>query len=249
MTTTTASPTTPPADSAGGTTAVDLDADVLTVRDLNRAMRDALAAGRGPITVRNPGARHNIGVALLNAGNVLVDGSAGYYCAGMNDGATVEVRGSAGWGAAEGMLSGTVIVRGNAGNGAAASIRGGTVVVHGDCAARAGVAMKGGLLLIQGDAGYMTGFMMQKGAIVICGNAGDALADSMYEGVVFVGGEIAALGNDAIVEAPSPDDEAMLTQACATYAVTAPRAFKKIVAGRKLWNFEHSELDTWRHAL
>ena len=160
----------------------------------------------------------------------------------MNDGASVEIRGSAGWGLAEGMLSGTVVVDGNAGNGAAASIRGGTVVVHGDCAARAGVAMKGGLLLIQGDAGYMTGFMMQRGAIVICGNAGDALADSMYEGDVFVGGEIAALGNDAVIEEPTADDAAMIATACATYAVTPPARFRKIVAGRKLWNFEHSEL-------
>lgn len=225
-----------------------LDADALSVREVNRAVRSALAHDT-PVTVANTGARHNLAVALLHSGRVVADGSVGYYCAGMNDGATVEVRGSAGWGLAEGMLSGTVVVRGNAGNGAAASIRGGTVVVHGDCAARAGIAMKGGLLLIQGDAGYMTGFMMQKGVIVICGNAGDALADSMYEGVVFVGGEIESLGNDAIVEAPTADDLAMLAAAFATYGVTPPARLKKVVAGRKLWNFEHAELETWRHAL
>jgi glutamate synthase domain-containing protein 3 len=227
----------------------DLDADVLPVRELNRAIRGGLAEGQSPITVRNPGARHNLGVALLKPGTVVFDGSVGYYCAGMNDGARVEIRGSAGWGLAEGMLNGTIIVDGNAGNGAAASIRGGTVVVRGDCAARAGVAMKGGLLLIQGAAGYMTGFMMQKGAIVICGDAGDALADSMYEGTVFVGGEIAALGNDAVIEEPTADDTAMIAGACATYGVTPASRFRKIVAGRKLWNFEHSELETWRHAL
>ena len=234
---------------AAAAPAVDLDAGTTPVRELNRALRSSLAAGSTHITVRNPGARHNLAVALLAPGQVTFEGSVGYYCAGMNDGASVEIHGSAGWGLAEGMLNGSVVVRGNAGNGAAASIRGGTVVVHGDCAARAGVAMKGGLLLVQGDAGYMTGFMMQKGAIVICGNAGDALADSMYEGVVFVGGEIAALGNDAVIEDPTADDRAMIAAACATYAVTPPGAFRKIVAGRKLWNFEHSELDTWRHAL
>ena len=218
------------------------------MRDINRAMRAALAAG-SEVLVRNSGARHNLGVALLQPGRVTFDGSVGYYSAGMNDGATVEIRGSAGWGLAEGMLSGTVTVHGNAGNGAAASIRGGTVVVHGDCAARAGVAMKGGLLLIEGDAGYMTGFMMQKGAIVICGNAGDALADSMYEGVVFVGGEIAALGNDAVIEEPTAADQAMLATAFAQHGITPPTRLRKIVAGRKLWNFEHAELETWRHAL
>ena len=241
--------TSPPATagSAAGP-ALELDADEQTVREINMAMRAALSSGRHTV-VRNTGARHNLGVALLHPGRVNFQGSVGYYCAGMNDGATVEVQGSAGWGLAEGMLSGTVVVRGNAGNGAAASIRGGTVVVHGDCAARAGVAMKGGLLLIQGDAGYMTGFMMQKGVIVICGNAGDALADSMYEGVVFVGGEIAELGNDAVIGEPTAQDEAMLRGAFKAHAITPPAHMRKIVAGRKLWNFEHAELETWRHAL
>ena len=219
-----------------------------SIREINVAIRAALAEGR-PVDIVDPGARHNLGVALLTPGTVRIDGSVGYYCGGMNDGATVDVDGSAGWGLAEGMLSGTVTVSGNAGNGAAASIRGGTVVVRGDCAARAGVAMKGGTLLIAGDAGYMTAFMMQKGVVVICGDAGEALADSMYEGTVFVGGEIASLGNDAVVEAPSADDERWLAELFATHHVARPTAVRKIVSGRKLWNFEKHELETWRAAL
>ena len=73
--------------------------------------------------VRNPGARHNLGVALLTPGFVTFEGSVGYYCAGMSDGASVRIRGSAGWGVAEGLLGGLVTIEGNAGNGAAASIR------------------------------------------------------------------------------------------------------------------------------
>jgi methylamine---glutamate N-methyltransferase subunit B len=219
-----------------------------SIRDLNRTIRSALAAGRA-VEISDPGARHNVGIALLEPGSVHVHGSVGYYCAGMNDGATVEVDGSAGWGLAEGMLSGMVLVRGNAGNGAAASIRGGTVVVRGDCAARAGIAMKGGMLVVGGDVGYMAAFMMQKGVIVVCGDAGEALADSMYEGVVFVGGSIASLGNDAVIESPSVDDHRLLDSALATHGIARPARFSKIVSGRKLWNFETSELETWRAAL
>ena len=228
--------------------ATTVDCAGLGIRDINVAIRAALADGR-PVDVVHPGARHNLGVALLTAGTVRIDGSVGYYCGGMNDGATVAVDGSAGWGLAEGMLSGTVTVTGNAGNGAAASIRGGTVVVRGDCAARAGIAMKGGTLLIAGDAGYMTAFMMQKGVVVICGDAGEALADSMYEGTVYVGGAIASLGNDAVVEAPADDDERWLDALFAAHDVRRPGAFRKIVSGRKLWNFQKHELDTWRAAL
>lgn len=218
------------------------------IRDINRAIRSSLADGNR-VVVRDPAARHNLGVALLTPGDVTFDGSVGYYCGGMGDGARILIRGSAGWGLAEGQLSGTVIVDDNAGNSAAASIRGGTVVVRGDCAARAGVAMKGGRLLIGGDAGYMTGFMMQKGFIAIAGDAGDGLADSMYEGAIFVAGAIASLGNDTVVDLASDDDQAMLEAAFAEYDLPKPGRFKRIVSGRKLWNFEKHELDTWRAAL
>src|SRR5262249_37251528 len=136
-----------------------------------------------------------------------------------------------------------------AGSGVAASIRGGTVVVRGDAAARAGVSMKGGTLLIGGSCGYMAGFMMQKGRIVICGDAGEALADSMYEGVVFVGGKITALGNDAVIQEPTPEDKAVLTDLLHTHNIPAPNSFQKIVSGRKLWNFDKKDLEVWKAAL
>jgi glutamate synthase domain-containing protein 3 len=227
---------------------LELDATTRPIREINVEMRTALSDGRAVI-VRNPGARHCLGVALLDPGEVMFEGSVGYYCGGMSDGATIHVRGSAGWGLAEGILSGTIVVDGNAGNSAAASIRGGTVVVRGDCAARAGVAMKGGRLIIGGNAGYMTGFMMQKGYIAIAGDAGEAIADSMYEGTVFVAGEIGSLGNDTVVETAPEDDQAMLEAAFAEFGLARPGPFRRIVAGRKLWNFEKHELETWRSAL
>lgn len=226
-----------------------IDCSGKSVRQCNRALRDAIAAGQHEIQVLNPEARHNLGVALLDKVRVVFEGSVGYYCAGMSDGAQVEIRGSAGWGTAESMLNGTVIIDGNAGSGVGASIRGGTVVVRGDAAARAGVSMKGGTLLIGGSCGYMAGFMMQKGRIVICGDAGDALADSMYEGVVYIGGKIASLGNDTVVEEPSPEELSALSDLLATYRVPAPRNFKKVISGRKLWNFDRKELDIWKAAL
>jgi len=219
-----------------------------TTREINRELRDA-TAGEMDIHVLDPGARHNLGVALLRPVRVVFEGSVGYYCAGMMDGAQVEVRGSAGWGAGESMLGGTLLIDGHAGSGVAASIRGGTVVVRGDAAARAGVSMKGGTLLVGGSCGYMAGFMMQKGRIVVCGDAGDALADSMYEGVVFVGGKIEALGNDAVIEGPTADELASVRELLSAYGLSGPATFKKVVSGRKLWNFDRKELAAWKAAL
>lgn len=219
-----------------------------TVRKINAAIRRLVEGGAREILVRHPGARHNLAVAILTDVAITLDGPVGYYAGGMSDGVRLRVRGSAGWGLAEGLLSGEVVVEGNAGNGAAASIRGGTVVVQGDAAARAGVAMKGGLLLIGGGCGYMTGFMMQRGTIVVCGNAGPALADSMYEGVIFVGGEIAELGNDAVVSDADASELATIREALARYDLAGPKTFRKVVSGRKLWNYDKKELEAWKAA-
>jgi glutamate synthase domain-containing protein 3 len=221
-------------------------------REINAEIKQAIAAGDRDIVVKDPGARHNLGVAVLAPVRIRFAGSVGYYCAGLSDGPHIEIDESGGWGLAESMLSGEIVVRGSAGNGAAAAIRGGTVVIHGDAAARLGVSMKGGTVLVAGNCGYMAAFMGQKGTLVVCGNAGDAFADSMYETVCFVGGRVGGLGTDAVVESPSQEDAAWLDATLAQYLPKANKRgqdFKKIVAGRKLWNFDKREWKVWQEAL
>ena len=226
-----------------------VDCEGKTTREINQHIRRLIEAGEKQIVLVNPLARHNLAVAILQPVRIVIEGSVGYYAAGMVDGPTVEIRGSAGWGVAECMMSGTVIVDGNAGNGAAAALRGGTVVIRGDAAARAGISMKGGSLIIQGNAGYMTGFMAQKGAIIILGDADEALADSMYETEVFVAGRIAELGNDAVVSEPSDADRATVRALLRSFDLPEPRSLKKVVAGRRLWNFDKKDFELWKQAL
>ncbi len=226
-----------------------IDAEAKTSREINRQIKELLATGAKEICVLHPGARHNLAVGILNPVSIIFEGSVGYYCGGLMDGAALEIHGSAGWGLGESMMSGTIQVRGNTGNSCAASIRGGTIVVHGNVGARAGVSMKGGLLIVEDDCGYMTGFMMQKGVIIVCGNSGPALADSMYEGCIYVGGEIEELGNDAAVKEPEKDDWKFLKENLGRWGIPAERPFKKVVAGRRLWNFDKQEINLWREAL
>jgi methylamine---glutamate N-methyltransferase subunit B len=206
-----------------------VDCRSLSVRQINQAIRRLIDAGEREILVRNPGARHNLAVAILTDVAITIDGPVGYYAGGMSDGVKLTIRGSAGWGVAECLMSGTVVVRG-------------------DAAARAGVSMKGGLLVIGGGCGYMTGFMMQRGRIIVCGDAGDALADSMYEGVVYVGGEIAALGSDAVVSDASAAEMAEIHATLARHGLKTPARFRKVVSGRKLWNYDKKDMETWKAA-
>jgi len=233
----------------------NIDAAGQSVREINQAIRQRIGR-KEAVTVKNPGARHNLGVALLEAGEVRIAGSVGYYCGGLSDGASIEIEGSAGWGLAESMLSGTVRVHGNAGSGAAAALRGGTVVIHGDAAARLGVSLKGGTVLVGGNCGYMAGFMAQKGTLIVCGDAGEAFADSMYATECYVGGKVNNLGTDAVLAAMDPGDVVRLEETLATYLPpalrkTKPRAvdFKKVVSGRKLWNFDKRAWKIWQEAL
>lgn len=227
-----------------------LDCSDLTTRAINQAIRAAAAGGATAIRLLHPAARHNLGVALPQGLTLTIAGSAGYYVAGLNDGASVRVLGGVGWGAGESMREGTIEIDGDAGNAVAASIRAGTVVVRGDASTRAGIAMKGGLLLVAGNVGPMAGFMMQKGILVICGHAGDGVADSMYAGTVFLGKGHGDLGADAVFADVTADDREMLGAAFERWKITAPAdGFRKIVAGRRLWNFQQTDRDLWKRAL
>src|SRR5712691_6515685 len=217
-----------------------------TIREVNRAIREAVAAGERSIHVVHPEARHNIAVALLAPVEIRIEGSVGYYCGGMGDGPRIEIAGSAGWGISECIMGVTGVCRGSAGNGAGASIRGGRVVIHGNAAARAGISRKGGTVLIGGNTGYMTGFMMQKGTIVVCGDTGEGLGDSMYAGEIYVGGRIGGLGNDAVERPMTEDDEKYLDALLREHALPGdPGRFTKVCTGGRLHNFNKHEFDVW----
>jgi glutamate synthase domain-containing protein 3 len=136
------------------------------------------------------------------------------------------------------------------GNAVAASIRAGIVVVRGNASTRAGITMKGGMLLVAGDVGPMAGFMMQKGVMIVCGDAGDGVADSMYAGTLFLGGRHGELGADAVFEEVSAADQELLGAELERWEIDAPpQGFRKLVAGKTLWNFHESDRHLWKSAL
>jgi glutamate synthase domain-containing protein 3 len=227
-----------------------LDCDALPVRQIHRLIRSVVEGGKATrVRLIHPKARHNLGVAMPEGLHLTIDGPAGYYAAGLNDGSTVKVKGGVGWGLAESMRDGTVIVNGDAGNAAAASIRAGTVVVRGSCSTRAGIAMKGGTLIVGGNVGPAAGFMMQKGRIIVCGDAADGVADSMYEGTIYVGGGLGALGSDVVEEEMTDAERYEILALLDRWKVAGPERFRKLVSGRTLWNFRKAELHVWKAAL
>jgi glutamate synthase domain-containing protein 3 len=222
----------------------EIDAQDLSGPAVNREIRRLAAEGNGTVIVKNPGAKHSLGVGVLHRLELRFEGSLGYFGCGLIDGPNVRITGRVGWSCAENMMAGTVVVEKNAGSTFGAALRGGDLVCRGDVGSRTGIDMKGGTIIVGGRTGIFSGFMMQRGRMIVLGDAGTNLGDSMYDGIIYVGGEIASLGVDAVRADLTELDVQWLSRKLALYDLEAPdgvESLKKIVAGRQLWNYDNLE--------
>ena len=222
----------------------EIDAMDLSCRELNEKMHSLMKEGYGTIVVKNPQGKHSLGVGILNKLNLIFEGSLGYFGVGSIDGPVVRITGRVGWSCAENMMAGKVVIEKNAGSCFGAAIRGGDLVCKGSVGARTGIDMKGGTIVIGGDAGAFTGFMMQRGRIVILGDVGENLGDSMYDGTIFVLGSIKSLGSDAVEAELTDLDKKWLKRKLEVAEIGSDidlSKITKIVAGKKLWNYDALE--------
>ena len=104
--------------------------------------------------IENPRGAHALACGLDAPIEVIVNGSTGYYCAGMNKQATVHIKGSAGPGVAENMMSGTVVIDGDASQYAGATGHGGLLVIKGNASSRCGISMTGIDIVVFGNVGH-----------------------------------------------------------------------------------------------
>ena len=222
----------------------EIDAENSRAREVNSKIAELMREGYGTITVLNPGAKHSLGVGILNRLNLNFEGSLGYFGCGLSDGPNIRVAGRVGWSCAENMMSGTIVIEKNAGSTFGAAIRGGDLVCKGDVGSRTGIDMKGGTIIVGGRTGAFSGFMMQRGRMIVLGDAGPNLGDSMYDGLIYVGGKIEGLGVDAI-DADMTDLEcSWIVRKLAMYGLEAPNGvanMRKIESGKQLWNYDSLE--------
>ncbi len=187
----------------------------------------------------NPRGSHAIACGLDAPIEVTVKGSTGYYCAGMNQRATVNIHGSAGPGTGENIMSGKIVIEGDASQYLGATGHGGLIVVKGNASSRCGISMKGVNIVVQGSVGHMSAFMGQSGNLVVCGDAGDALGDSCYEARFFVRGTIKSLGADCEKKEMRPEHIEILKGLLDEAGIDAdPSEFTRYGSARNLYNFD-----------
>src|SRR3954453_16357679 len=218
------------------------DARDLTTRQINLELRWLLyEQGVTDVTVKNPGAKHSLGVGILQRCKIRFEGSLGYFGCGLIDGPEIHITGRVGWSACENMMSGVVIVEGNAGSLTGAAFRGGDLVVKGRVGARTGIDQKGGTIIVCGSAGSMNGFMMQRGRQIICGDVGHGLGDSMYDGTLYVGGKVKALGIDCVEGEGTDADTELIARKFSIYGLGTPPKFTKFACGKKFSIYDSLE--------
>jgi methylamine---glutamate N-methyltransferase subunit B len=233
---------TPPRVAESDGKRAQFDARELTTRKINAELRRLIYdEGVTDVTVLNPGARHSLGVGILQRCRITFDGSLGYFGLGLIDGPEVQVRGRVGWSACENMMSGVVVVEGNAGSLTGAALRGGDLVVRGRVGARTGIDQKGGTIIVCGDAGSMTGFMMQRGRQILLGDVGPGLGDSMYDGTIYVAGRVKALGVDCVPGEWTEADSEFVARKFRLYGLGEPPELQKFVCGKQLYNYDNLE--------
>ena len=218
------------------------DATELTTRQINLELRWLIyEQGVRDVTVKNPGAKHSLGVGILQRCRVTFDGSLGYFGVGLIDGPEVSIRGRVGWSVCENMMSGVVVIEKNAGSLTGAALRGGDLIVKGSVGARTGIDQKGGTIIVGGNAGSMTAFMMQRGRQIICGDVGPGLGDSMYDGTIYVAGTVKSLGIDCVEGEWTDEDTELIDRKFRIYGLDKPDAFRKYVCGKMLYNYDNLE--------
>ncbi|WP_295722887.1 tributyrin esterase [uncultured Methanobrevibacter sp.] len=192
----------------------EIDSSTITPRELNKKIR-LINNEYDKIVIKNPGAEHNLVAGIVGEGNIVIDGSAGYFAGTMLDKA--KINGNAGWFVGDNMTSGEIIVEGSAGDGAGQGIYGGTLVVKKGVGSRTGEIMKGGTIIIGGDSGFMSGIFMMGGRMIILGNLGADAAESILRGEIFVLGEIESLGKNAITIDLTDEDKKCLKKLLTEY--------------------------------
>jgi len=218
------------------------DLSVSDTRTVNQALHDASS---GSSVILNPDGAHALAVGLDAPLEITIEGSVGYYCAGMNQHATVVVNGNAGTGLAENIMSGTVRVLGDASQSAGASGHGGLVVIEGSASGRCGISMKGVDIVVAGDIGHMSAFMAQSGNLVVLGDAGADLGDSIYEAQLFIRGSVESLGADCVEKEMRDEHHDTLAEVLVKAGSTAdPTEFTRYGSSRTLYQFHVDDVDS-----
>ena len=179
-----------------------IDAQGLHYRDLNRKIREAVAAGIDTIDLVNVNGQYFIGDGINRPVTITVNGVPGNDLGAFMNGATIIVKENGQDNIGNTMNAGKVVVHGHAGDVLGYGMRGGRIHIRKDVGYRVGIHMKSyeenrPVLIAGGTAGDFFGEYMAGGVLVLLGMFSDTpdkakhgylLGTGMHGGVIYVRG-------------------------------------------------------------
>jgi len=181
-----------------------IDAGDMHYRELNRRIREAVAAGEKSLELVNVNGQRYIGDGI-KSGDVTIEihGVPGNDLGAFMDGPTIRVHGNAQDAVANTMNAGRILVEGDAGDVLGYGMRGGELFVRGKVGYRVGIHMKAyrgrwPVIVAGGTAGDFLGEYMAGGLLIVLGLErsngepviGDWCATGMHGGVIYLRGEV-----------------------------------------------------------
>jgi glutamate synthase domain-containing protein 3 len=226
---------------------MQIDAQGLHYRDLNRMVREAVADGAESIDLMNVNGQYFIGDGINRAVTITVNGVPGNDLGAFMNGATIIVRENGQDNIGNTMNAGKVIVHGHAGDVLGYGMRGGRVHILKDVGYRVGIHMKSyydnkPVLIAGGKAGDFFGEYMAGGVLVLLGmftddpakpKHGYSFGTGMHGGVIYVRGDVdqAKLSNEVGVFPLDTEDvqelHGYLADFCADFHIDLAEVLKE----------------------
>jgi len=182
---------------------VRIDAEHLHYAELNRRIREAIAAGETAFDLVNVNGQRYIADGVSAAAEFDLHGVPGNDLGAFMSGPTIRVHGNAQDAVANTMNGGRIIVHGQAGDVLGYGMRGGELFVRGRVGYRVGIHMKAyrdnfPVLIAGGTAGDFLGEYMAGGLLIVLGLerrkgepvVGHWCATGMHGGTIFLRGEV-----------------------------------------------------------
>lgn len=183
---------------------MQIDAQGMYYKDLNRQVREAVKGGAESISLANVNGQYFIGDGINRPVTITINGVPGNDLGAFMNGATIVVRDNAQDNIGNTMNAGKVIVHGHAGDVLGYGMRGGRIHIRKDVGYRVGIHMKSYLenkpvLVVGGKAGDFFGEYQAGGVLVLLGMFSDHaekplhgfhFGTGMHGGVIYVRGNV-----------------------------------------------------------
>lgn len=221
-----------------------IDARGMHYRELNRRIKEAVAAGERELILENVNGQRYLGTGVNAPVRIEVYGVPGNDLGAFMDGPSIFVCGNGQDGAANTMNSGKIVIRGHAGDVLGYGMRGGKLHILGDVGYRVGIHMKAykkqiPVLIAGGTARDFCGEYMAGGILIVLGLergqqplVGDYCGTGMHGGVMYLRGEVDPrhLGREVAVRPLEEEDLALLREHLGEYCSDLGLNLEEIMA-------------------